>query len=121
MSDVPCNGCTLCCQSGAVILMPGEEGYETEQFADGVKMLAHKPDGSCVYLTESGCGIYERRPSVCRLYDCRKMFMEFTKAKRQSYIDAGLCSEEEFEKGKSLQYTLTHEERQECRRKRDKV
>jgi Fe-S-cluster containining protein len=33
--------------------------------------LAKKEDGSCVYLVDDKCSIYEERPHTCRTYDCR--------------------------------------------------
>jgi Fe-S-cluster containining protein len=36
-------------------------------------VLKSKPDGSCVYLGDQGCSIYERRPQMCRAFDCRLM------------------------------------------------
>lgn len=29
-------------------------------------------EGDCVYLGEGGCTIYERRPWLCRIFDCRE-------------------------------------------------
>jgi hypothetical protein len=36
-------------------------------------MLAHKPNGECVYLNEQGCSIHGRAPSLCRTADCRSV------------------------------------------------
>lgn len=36
-------------------------------------MLAHKPNGECVYLQEVGCSIHDHAPSLCRLADCRSL------------------------------------------------
>lgn len=30
-------------------------------------------EGTCVYLTPGGCGIYEDRPKVCAAFDCREL------------------------------------------------
>jgi Fe-S-cluster containining protein len=35
--------------------------------------IAQREDGYCVHTREGGgCSIYERRPGVCRAYDCRR-------------------------------------------------
>ena len=37
------------------------------------RRLAHRPDGTCVFLTpERTCSIYEVRPGICELYLCRR-------------------------------------------------
>ena len=74
MADVPCNGCTACCH-GPIVLQPahGDDPSQYETVSDsawGVK-LAQKPDGSCHYLVPGGCSIWNRRPAVCRAFDCR--------------------------------------------------
>jgi hypothetical protein len=34
--------------------------------------IAHADDGTCHYLdAQQGCAIYDRRPAMCRRYDCR--------------------------------------------------
>ena len=85
MSDVPCNGCTLCCQSDMVRLLPGDDPalYKTEPqpFAPGQLMLAHKRhNGDCVYLDrEKGCTIHSWAPQQCKRMDCRNIARAFTK------------------------------------------
>ena len=64
MKEVPCNGCTLCCQGDAVRLQPEDSvtEYRTEPhpYIPGARMLAHKPNGECIYLDERGCSIHDR-------------------------------------------------------------
>jgi hypothetical protein len=75
--QVPCDGCTLCCQGDAVRLEPEDNAvdYQTEPhpYIPGALMLAHKPNGECVYLTKSGCSIHDRAPALCRIADCRSL------------------------------------------------
>ena len=75
LREVPCNGCTLCCQGDAVRLETEDlgEGYHTEPhpYIAGAVMIAHKPNGECVYLDERGCTIHNTAPSLCRTADCR--------------------------------------------------
>ena len=74
---VPCNGCTLCCQGDAIRLEPEDRpsDYLTEPhpYIRGALMLAHKPNGECIYLGEHGCTIHDRAPSLCQSADCRSV------------------------------------------------
>ena len=35
-------------------------------------LIRQKPDGSCIHFNNGKCSIYENRPAVCRLFDCRQ-------------------------------------------------
>ena len=78
---VPCNGCTLCCQGDAIRLTEDDnpDDYKTEPhpYIPGALMLAHKPNGDCIYLQENGCSIHERAPSLCRSADCRSIALKY--------------------------------------------
>lgn len=78
---VPCNGCTLCCQGDAIRLteVDNPKNYITElhPYVPGALMLAHKPNGDCIYLVESGCSIHDRAPSLCRSADCRSIALKY--------------------------------------------
>ncbi len=80
--EVPCNGCTLCCQGDAVRLEPEDMamGYQTEPhpYMAGALMIAHKENGECVYLDERGCTIHDHAPSLCRSADCRSVAARFS-------------------------------------------
>lgn len=87
-ADVPCNGCTLCCQGGDLLrLLPTDDAtkYKTEPhpLKPGALMLAHKPNGDCWYLGERGCTIHGDTPLLCRRMDCRTIAkaVTFTKAR----------------------------------------
>ena len=43
---------------------------------------------------DQGCSIYERRPSVCRGFDCRKLFMSKTRNERRDWIKSGMMQRE---------------------------
>ena len=45
----------------------------------------HK-NGDCVYLGEAGCMIYDRRPVICRGFDCRKLFLRQSREERRQWI-----------------------------------
>lgn len=78
---VPCNGCTLCCQGDAIRLTeednPEEYLTELHPYISGALMLAHKPNGDCVYLDENGCSIHDHAPSLCRSADCRSLALKY--------------------------------------------
>ncbi len=80
LKEVPCNGCTLCCQGDAIRLEQEDraEEYRTEPhpYIPGALMLAHKPNGECIYLEEHGCSIHDRAPSLCRAADCRAVALK---------------------------------------------
>jgi hypothetical protein len=79
--DVPCNGCTLCCQGDAVRLEKEDldKGYRTEPhpYLPGLLMIEHKPNGDCIYLNANGCSIHNNAPSLCRIADCRSLALKF--------------------------------------------
>jgi Fe-S-cluster containining protein len=79
---VPCNGCTLCCQGDAIRLEEEDlqMNYKTEPhlFYPGALMLAHKPNGDCIYLDEKGCSIHDHAPSLCRTADCRSVALNIS-------------------------------------------
>lgn len=84
-SSVPCNGCTLCCRQQDVFLFPDEDanGLAVEvAFTPeimGIKpmralRLLKTPEGDCIYLGPAGCTIYDKRPRICRMFDCREHY-----------------------------------------------
>ena len=78
---VPCNGCTLCCQGDAVRITEEDnaDGYLTEShpYIPNALMIAHKPNGDCIYLNDTGCSIHDRAPSLCRSADCRSLALKY--------------------------------------------
>ncbi|MBI3112842.1 MAG: YkgJ family cysteine cluster protein [Ignavibacteriales bacterium] len=79
--QVPCHGCTLCCQGDLIRLEPKEfaQGYATEPhpIMPGALMLAHQPNGDCIYLKAGQCGIHDHAPLMCRVADCRTIAVRF--------------------------------------------
>lgn len=74
MSDVPCNGCTACCKAPIVLHpMAGDDPSDFNcTFVEGAGyVLDSLEDGSCIYVSNTGCSIWERRPAACRMADCR--------------------------------------------------
>lgn len=68
--------CTECCRGELLVLMPDEDHtqYETVQVADGYA-IRPKSNLDCWYLDRAtGCTIYDRRPLMCREFDCVKAY-----------------------------------------------
>ena len=80
--DVPCNGCVICCVGDAVRLLPEDyrRNYLTEKhpYLAGELMIAHKENGECIYLNETGCSIHDHAPIMCRIADCRSLALKFS-------------------------------------------
>ena len=76
-NSVPCNGCTACCKHDRVFLGPKDnpKAYRWH-VEDGYAVLDRAADGSCAYLTPTGCGIHETAPTICKRMDCRKLFIQ---------------------------------------------
>lgn len=85
---VPCDGCRLCCLGDAVRLTADDNPskYQTEPHPaiPGALMLAHKPNGDCIYLGPTGCENHADRPTLCRAMDCRNIakMLSFTEARK---------------------------------------
>ena len=98
---VPCNGCTACCRNDMVRLLPADDPaqYRTEPhpYRIGELMLAHKPNGECIYLTATGCGIHDTSPEMCRVMDCRRIAEQigYTQARKLGIVTV-------WRKGKAL-------------------
>lgn len=119
-SNVPCNGCTLCCQNDLLILHPemGDDpnAYETMRCVNPITgkpalALAHKKEGGCIYLGDNGCTIHDKAPAICREFDCRKLFLSMTRPERRRAIKAGLADKGVFEMGRARLPSLPAAER----------
>ncbi|HTY02004.1 MAG TPA: YkgJ family cysteine cluster protein [Bacteroidota bacterium] len=90
--DVPCNGCTLCCEGDAIRLVEEDDptAYLTEPHPSVVNavMIAHKKNGECIYLENHGCSVHSNAPSLCRAADCRVIArrLSFEEARRQHLL-----------------------------------
>lgn len=81
-SDVPCAGCTACCEGSYFIHVTPEDAPARARIDDallfpapgagpGHQLLGYDGQGRCPMLRDSGCVIYSDRPRTCRVYDCR--------------------------------------------------
>ncbi len=114
-ASVPCNGCTACCANDLLILHPecGDVAshYLTMPVINPITgkpatALQHKPEGGCVYLTDSGCSIHGRAPAICREFDCRRMFQKLGASQARKAVAAGLASQEVMDAGRKRRFTL---------------
>jgi Fe-S-cluster containining protein len=48
-------------------------------------VLKLKDNGDCTHLGPSGCTIYDRRPGVCRGFDCRKQLMTLAGSEKRRF------------------------------------
>jgi Fe-S-cluster containining protein len=66
-----CRRCRTCCNNKRIVPDPAEVermaarlGVPAEEF----RSSRLKPNGDCVFLDASGCGLHPARPLVCRLF-----------------------------------------------------
>ena len=128
-TNVSCGGCTECCKSNQGLVLHPEHGDDVESYesrilaasgADGdpVFELATE-NGQCVYLGPKGCTIYDRRPYLCRSFDCRKHYLILPRQDRDNLVRIGLSSRAVFNAGRLRVKTLSAVERKECLDLRD--
>ena len=75
---VPCDGCTECCRGTDRTLYLDAVAEDLSKYKTSIEngrpVLAMKANRDCWYLDDKkGCTIYEDRPQVCRLFDCRRI------------------------------------------------
>ena len=96
MTEVPCNGCTACCRHQIVLLNKHDEpniaAYDHRQIGEH-RVLNNKPNGDCTHLGSEGCTIYDKRPFVCRTYDCRKHFKTLAPSEQRRFANSALGEE----------------------------
>jgi hypothetical protein len=69
-----CGTCTACCRFD---LNEAKKGDDLSLFVEqGVQnrvrwVLPRQENGDCAYLEHAACTVYQRRPSMCRIFDCR--------------------------------------------------
>jgi Fe-S-cluster containining protein len=79
-----------------------------------VFLLAATEDGACVYLGPAGCTIYQRRPLLCRSFDCRKHYLTLPRQDRDNLVRLKLSSRAVFNEGRARVKTLSPAEKQAC-------
>lgn len=94
MTNVPCNGCTACCQSDVIILTGEDDAskFETVEWY-GQLILKQKPNGDCIYLDRAtGCTIHGRQPVKCQRFDCRVLIDGYSRKQRRMLLKRGLLT-----------------------------
>lgn len=81
--------------------------------------LAADERGACVYLGPSGCTIYERRPLLCRSFDCRTYYLTLPRQDRDNLVRLGLASRAVFNAGRARLKTLSTSEKDACKETRE--
>lgn len=81
-ADVPCGGCTACCETSHFVHVEPDERAALAAFPvalhapapgrpRGHVVIGYDAHGRCPMLGEGTCTIHARRPRACRRYDCR--------------------------------------------------
>ncbi|QYU68600.1 YkgJ family cysteine cluster protein [Leptolyngbya sp. 15MV] len=113
--EVPCQGCTRCSHGDAIFLHPelGDvpAAYLTQLMWNPIRRrmelaLRRKPDGTCIYLGDGSCTIHERKPVVCREFDCRRFYASFTRAERRRLVRGGMIRQDIFDAARARLHTL---------------
>jgi hypothetical protein len=81
---------------------PAEFETEPHPWIAGAVMLAHQPDGRCIYLAADHCTIHERRPQLCRALDCRRVAAVMTGATARQLDQTGHLSLRVWKRGREL-------------------
>jgi hypothetical protein len=106
IKEVPCNGCTFCCQGDAIKLEAEDlsMNYKTEPhpYIPGTLMIAHKPNGDCIYLDKNGCNIHNNAPSLCRSADCRAIALRISFEKARELHRIGRLDIRVWDQGQKL-------------------
>jgi len=92
MIKTSCESCALCCKLFLINLNEKEfySGiFQTELITDehfndfetieeyGLNIVKKNEDGTCIYIKDKKCSIYENRPQVCRDFFCGSDKAEF--------------------------------------------
>lgn len=117
--NVPCNGCTACCDNDLLILHPemgdDPDQYETQECINPVTgkpaiALAHKPTGGCIYLGSGGCTIHDDAPAICKEFDCRDFYKSLlettTRTERRRFVKRGAFGADVLRAGRDRLHTL---------------
>jgi len=127
-SVVPCGSCNACCHSPVGVQPQFGDDPSLYELAINVDTSApnghtmvtlnRKPDGSCYALKNGRCSIWEKRPQVCRAFDCRKIFAMHTKEERRALVDLKYFKQAIFDAGRKRLSTLANAEalRDACKR-----
>lgn len=102
-AKVPCGSCTLCCQGHQPIVVMEKFGDTPTQYlaesqglnrhGEEVFYIDHQENGDCIYLDRAkGCTIHDRRPALCRSFDCAALKKHNTQDDMELACRAGVVS-----------------------------
>jgi Fe-S-cluster containining protein len=124
-----CASCPAHCCKGDTIMLHPEMGdppfaYQVVAVEHPITgapgyMLAHKPNGDCIYLGEvdgvGRCTIYSHRPAICRRFDCGLSYASMPRRDRKRMLREGLISQDVVDQGRKVQERRAREnEAQAC-------
>lgn len=67
-----CGSCTACCRTYGVVAYKEGDDPSLFESRNGELVLPRKSGTrECAYLGKDGCAVYEKRPAICRGFDCR--------------------------------------------------
>jgi hypothetical protein len=104
MPNVPCNGCVACCIRPRVRIREHEDASRWQTVPHDQRpgrMLARKPDGSCIYL-DGGCTIQDNKPEACSEADCREIAAQVSYTKARKLDRIGSMPIQVWKKGREL-------------------
>lgn len=84
---VECGTCTACCRAGLGVRLVQADDLAAFPVRAPVMdksdptiqvgwALPQRADGACHYLGDAGCTVYEKRPHMCRGFDCRDLLRD---------------------------------------------
>jgi len=90
--DVPCGTCHACCIGYEINFSEGDDpSLFTEKNQHGESRLPSiGPEKRCVYLVDSKCSVYDRRPIGCRRYDCRVIALSLSRMVDKPHLNKAL-------------------------------
>ena len=107
-ATVACDGCTLCCRSGELILVRTrirDYPYDTMEIVAGGRTftaLAQRPGGACVYVTDTGCAIHGHAPMTCKVFDCAGLYAMKTRRQRRITASGSAYAKALYAQGRKL-------------------
>lgn len=71
ITRIDCGTCRACCRHTMIVMVEGDDrALDWIEGPGGMSVLGQQPNGDCVYLSDTGCTIHGRHPTMCRMFDC---------------------------------------------------
>lgn len=116
VDPVPCRGCTACCRGNQAVVLREEWGDDPTAYDKVARervggswqmVLPRQANGDCAHLVMGACQIYEKRPAVCRYFDCRRQLLGMGKRGMKQAEKQGLFSREIYNAARDRLGTIT--------------